>query len=852
MNKTEFLSYTKDRIRMLDGATGTNLALLGMPGGVCPEKWICDHPEKMLWIQKEFLKAGTEILYAPTFTANRIKLAEYGLEGEMEPMIRQLVGISKKASEETGIPALIAGDLTMTGRQLRPTGTMEFEELVEVYKEQIRILESAGADLLIVETMMSLAETRAALIAAKETTDLAVMVTLTFEPNGRTLFGTDARTAGIVCESLGAAAVGVNCSTGPARMAEVVRAMAEVTTIPIIAKPNAGLPKLNEAGDTVYDMTPEEFTSEMELLVQAGAQILGGCCGTTAAFIRQVAERYKGNLPAAVNRRPEGIRYLTSERSTLAFGLNDRFHIIGERINPTGKKALQAELREGNTDRVLTFAAEQEAKGASVLDINVGMSGIDEKAMMLRVIEEVSEASSLPLSLDSSYPDILEEALRRYPGRALVNSVSLEKEKFEKLLPVVAKYGAMMILLPLSDEGLPKDLEEKKRIIGTIAARALELGMSKTDIVVDGLVQTVGANPTAGLETLETIRFAKENGFASVVGLSNISFGLPERSYVNASFLSLAIQNGLTMAIANPSQDLLVGTAKATDLLLGKSGSDLGYIETVARIKEEQEKKAAEAASMAAAVKPSGAASEKSSSEKSDDTVGQSGVKPSEHAGSTDRETIDRPHVREALYQGVIKGNRNAMERMTREALDAGADPQVLLNDDLIPAINAVGDLFDKGKYFLPQLIASAESMKNAIGVLEPLLQTEDQGTEKPVVVIATVEGDIHDIGKNLVSMMLKNYGFEVIDLGKDVPADVICAAAKEHHAKVIALSALMTTTMQRMREVVNLVKEEKLQAKVMIGGAVITPEYAQEIGADGYSADAADAVRLAKKLCGL
>lgn len=837
MTREEFITLSKDHILYLDGATGSNLVKAGMPSGVCPEQWILEHQDVMLQLQKDYVQAGTNILYAPTFTANRVKLAEYHLEKNMTSMIRDLVAISKKAAESTpGHPVYVAGDLTMTGEQLKPMGKMELETLIDIYKEQILCLVDAGADLLVVETMMSLAETRAALIAAKEVCDLPVIATLTFEADGRTLFGTDAKTAAIVLESLGASAIGANCSTGPAQMESIISEMVSHTRIPVIAKPNAGLPFLDENGTTCYNMEAEEFAEEMEVLVNAGATILGGCCGTTPEFIRQIHERFGTDAKVAASRRPDGIRYLTSERITHSFGLDDGFFVVGERINPTGKKALQAQLREGSFEKVIQFAEEQEACGAKVLDINMGMSGIDEKASMLRALEEVSGVTNLPLSLDSSYVEVLEAALRNYPGRALVNSVSLETEKFEKLLPIVAKYGAMFILLPLSDAGLPKDIEEKKEIIHKIYDRALSLGMCKEDIVVDGLVATVGANPKAALETLETIRYCKENGFATICGLSNISFAMPERSFVNTAFLTLAIQAGLTMAIANPSQELLMSCALAADLLLNKEEAALRYIEYAGGVRERREEKEAELAKKLALLENQG-------------TTAKTGT-----AGNAAKEatTDNGPQInvmQDKLKTAVLKGNRNGIVKITKEALESGEKPAELLNQVLLPAINQVGEFFDQGKYFLPQLIASAEAMKNSIEVLEPLLQTGGTGEEMPVVVIATVEGDIHDIGKNLVALMLKNHGFHVIDLGKDVPQAKILESAKEHHAEFIALSALMTTTMQRMREIVAAAKEEGITAKIIIGGAVITQEYADEIGADGYSKDAADAVKLAKSL---
>lgn len=837
MTREEFSTLNKDHILYLDGATGSNLVKAGMPSGVCPEQWILEHRDVMLKLQKDYVQAGTNILYAPTFTANRVKLAEYHLEKNMSAMIHELVAISREAAASSaGHTVLVAGDITMTGEQLKPMGKMELEELIDIYKEQILSMVDAGVDLLVVETMMSLAETRAALIAAKEVCDLPVIATLTFETDGRTLFGTDAKTAAIVLESLGASAIGANCSTGPAQMESIISDMVTHTRIPVIAKPNAGLPFLDENGNTCYNMEAEEFTEEMEVLVNAGATILGGCCGTTPEFIRQIHDRFGTKAKVTAVRRPEGIRYLTSERITHSFGLEDGFFVVGERINPTGKKALQAQLKEGSFEKVIQFAEEQESCGAKVLDINMGMSGIDEKASMLRALEEVSGVTNLPLSLDSSYVEVLEAALRHYPGRALVNSVSLETEKFEKLLPIVAKYGAMFILLPLSDAGLPKDIDEKKEIIHKIYDRATSLGMHKEDIVVDGLVATVGANPKAALETLETIRYCKANGFATICGLSNISFAMPERSFVNTAFLTLAIQAGLTMAIANPSQELLVSCALATDLLLNKEEAALRYIEYAGGVRERREEKEAELAKKLSLLESQGAANGQTS-----------------NAGSVEKAAVEKgPQINEMqdkLKTAVLKGNRNGIVKITKEALESGEKPAELLNQVLLPAINQVGEYFDQGKYFLPQLIASAEAMKNSIEVLEPLLQTGSAGEEMPVVVIATVEGDIHDIGKNLVALMLKNHGFHVIDLGKDVPQAKILETAREHHAEFIALSALMTTTMQRMREIVAAAKQEGITAKIIIGGAVITQEYADEIGADGYSKDAADAVKLAKSL---
>lgn len=830
MTAEEFKLFSNNKLIYLDGATGSNLIRRGMPAGVCPEKWILEHPDILIGLQQEYVLAGSNILYAPTFTANRIKLREYGLEDRIGEINRDLIRLSREAAQGK---ALVAGDITMTGRQLIPMGDMDFEELISVYREQITLIAEAGADLLVVETMMSLQETRAALIAAKEVCDLPVMATLTFEQDGRTLYGTDAVTAAVTLEKLGACAVGANCSTGPDQMSELIRNISQAVSVPVIAKPNAGMPCLDENGNTVYDMVADTFAKEMKHLAQAGASILGGCCGTSPEYIKELTRVTRGmHIP---QREAACVRYLTSERKTVAFGQDSPFMLVGERINPTGKKKLQAELKEGRLDMVLAFAEEQEACGASLLDVNVGMSGINEKEMLLKILDEVTASSNLPLSIDSSHVDVIEAALRRYPGRALINSISGETEKLEKLLPIAKKYGAMFILLPLSDEGLPQNLEEKISIIEKVSQRAFALGMTREDIVVDGLVTTAGANKNAAAEVLETIRYCRKEGFATICGLSNISFGLPERSFVNTAFLTMAIQEGLTMAIANPSQDLLVNMAFACDLLMNKEGADVRYIERMAAYKE----KLPPAAPLpqvpktdAGTANPSPGASA-FAKPKADDTTG--------HA-----------YGNHFLYQDVMKGNRKQITEHTRAAVDNGMEASLILNEILLPAINHVGELFDKGKYFLPQLIASAEAMKLSIEYLEPLLSAGKENAEMPVVVIATVAGDIHDIGKNLVALMLKNYGFQVIDLGKDVPGETIVEEAIKNNAQIIALSALMTTTMQEMKRVVEYARERNTSARIMIGGAVITPEYAKEIGADAYSRDAADAVRVAKRLLGL
>lgn len=813
MTRKQFREMIEKRVIVLDGATGTNLQKAGMPSGVCPEQWILEHPQALIDLQRAYVEAGADIVYAPTFTANRIKLKEYGLEERLGEMTHALVALSKEAV--SGTDTLVAGDLTMTGKQLEPIGDLPFETLIEVYREQARLLADAGVDLFVVETMMSLQETRAALIAIREVCDLPVMASLTYESDGRTLYGTDAKTAMVVLQSLGADAVGLNCSTGPAEMVSAVKEMRGVANIPVLAKPNAGLPQLAD-GVTVYRMTPEEFAAAGAALVEAGASIVGGCCGTTPAHIRALTDAVKGIQAPKI--QAEKKRLLATERGVLEIDPDGSFLVVGERINPTGKKALQAELREGSLDLVCRMAAEQEENGAAILDVNMGMNGIDEKAMMLAAIEELTTASSLPLCLDSSSAEVLEAALRVYPGRALVNSVSLESEKIDRLLPVVAKYGAMFILLPLSDEGIPATVEEKREIVRTILARAYALGFTKEDIVVDGLTATVGANPDAALECFDTIHYCRnELGLATICGLSNISFGLPNRPFVNTAFLTMAIQQGLTMAIANPSQDLLMNAAFASDMLLHKPDSDIRYIDRMQMYEKHLAEKEASAQRPVRKKAP---------------------VQENVSEGEKD-----------AVFTCVLKGDKKHIVAKVEDALAAGEAPGDIINAKLIPAINDVGDKFEKQIYFLPQLIASASTMQAAIEYLEPMLARGDENGETATIVIATVEGDIHDIGKNLVVLMLKNYGYRVIDLGKDVAAETIVRTAMAEHAQIIGLSALMTTTMMRMKDVVELAKEKGCESKIMIGGACITDGFAQEIGADGYSADAAGCVKLVQSL---
>ena len=803
MTKQELQDLFQKGPIILDGATGSNLMAKGMPMGVCPEDWIYHHKEAIVSLQKAYVEAGTQILYAPTFTANRIKLAEYDMEDRLEELNRAMVRYSREAA---GDRAFVAGDLTMTGRQLYPVGDLMFEDLVDVYKEQVRAILKEGVDLFVIETMMSLQECRAALLAVKETCDLPVMISLTYNEDGRTLYGTSPEIAMVVLEHMGADIVGVNCSTGPLAMIPLVKAMLPYADIPIMVKPNAGMPEL-ENGETVYKMTPEEFADACEQLVDAGASVVGGCCGTRPDHIKALADRMRGKKVEPIEKKNRPV--LTSERGFVEVTLDGGFKVVGERINPTGKKALQEELRSGSMQMVRQFARDQEIAGAAILDVNMGTNGIDEKATMLDAIYEVISTVDLPLSIDTSYVDVMEAALRIYPGRALINSISCEAEKMKELLPIAKKYGAMFVLLPLSQAGLPKDLDEKKEHITHVLEAARAIGLQDNDAVVDVLVATVGANPSAALECFETISYCKDTlHLPTICGLSNISFGMPQRIFVNTAFLNVALSKGLTMAIANPSQELLMYTALATDLLLGKEGASERYLGTVPTTAMKM--------------------------------VGSKDVK-------VDSQTKEEAH--HPIFDCVVKGDKESIIQEVKKEVEAGEEPSAVIEKYLIPGINQVGEYYDNKKYFLPQLIAGANAMKEAMEYLEPLLLAGKKDEAKATVVIATVEGDIHDIGKNLVVLMLKNYGYRVFDMGKDVPAESIVNKAIEENAQIIGLSALMTTTMMRMKDVVDLAKEKGCQAKIIIGGACITESFAEEIGADGYSKDASECVKLVDSL---
>lgn len=798
MNRKKFRDLILTKMVILDGATGTELVKRGMPQGVSPEKWILENPEAIMETQQLYCAAGADIVYAPTFGGNRLKLEEFGLAGQCVAINRDLAKLSRRAAGK----GLVFGDLAPTGAFIKPVGNLEFEDAVNIYKEQVRGLLEGGVDGFVVETMMDIQEARCAVLAVKESCDLPVMVTMTFDTSERSLMGNDPLSALITLQALGVDAFGCNCSTGPENMLKIIRRLKPYATIPLIAKPNAGLPKLIN-GETVFQMTPSEFASFAEEFVQAGANLVGGCCGSTPEHIRELAVAVAGFSPRPPERN--ALSAVSSARGYRLLGGDEPFAVIGERINPTGKKALQAELRAGSLNMVRQFAQSQAANGAAILDLNFGLSGIDEKSMMLEAVNELANTSTLPLCIDSVEPSVVEAALRVYPGRALVNSISAEKIRIEQTLPIAAKYGAMFILLPLDDIGIPDSAQARSKTVEEVFAEAQRYGYQKEDICVDALVMAVSSSPAAPEVALELIHWcSREFGVNTVCGLSNVSFGMPARGLINTTFLAMGIGNGLTMAIANPDNAALMEVIDAGDALCGRDRNMSRFVR-------------------------------KHSATDNSKTIAKTG-----------NET-----PAEKVFRMVLEGDEDGISAAVQATLDSGIAAKTIMDENLIPAINKVGDLYDRKVYFLPQLMMSAETMRKGFQVLEPhLKQNNADSATRPVVVIATVEGDIHDIGKNIVALMLKNYGFEVVDLGKDVPALRIVSESVAHNAALIGLSALMTTTMVKMKEVVDLARSRGMSTPFMIGGAVVDSNYAEEIGAH-YAVDAMASVKIARDLTG-
>lgn len=782
-----FLEYLNEKIMILDGATGTHLQRNGLKPGQCPEQFAMDNPEVLRDIQRQYIAAGSKALYTCTFGGNPYKLEEFSLGKDTYKINYELAKITVDVA---GNDAFVGGDISPTGSFLQPLGELTFEQAVGIYKEQIKALVDGGVDFLIIETMIDIQETRAAVIAAKESCDLPVVASMTFDDHGRTLTGTNPAAAAMTLISAGANVVGLNCSTGPAEMVAHVARMKQVANVPIIVKPNAGMPKLVD-GKTIFDLSSEEFKQYVKPLCEAGANMIGGCCGTTPDYIRGIVEETDGLKPLGCKKAMPAA--VTSVSDEVYIGAT--FTVIGERINPTGKPKLKEALKNEDYFEVLEMALAQKDNGAHILDVNVGMPDIDESSAMENVLNAIAVKAKLPLCIDSSKYEVIEQALRVYPGRALINSISTKTAHLKKLLPLAKRYQSVFVLLPIGDDGIPKTADGRIKEIEKAYQQIEAAGIGKESILVDGLVMTVSSDSKAATETLKVVKWCSDNGFNTVLGISNGSFGLPERKFINSAYLLLAMGKGLTAAIMNPSDTLMMDMYHAGEALIEQ---DKNFNQYLARF------------------------------------------------GSKDIPTSEAQNI----FEAVLTGKKTIVTQLIDEQIAKGITPDMIINEMIIPSLDKVGELYEARTYFLPQLIYSSEAAHAAFDYLEKNFIARDLNIDqKKKVVIATVKGDIHDIGKNLVAMLLRNHGFAVTDLGKDVGASVIVDTAQKLDADVIGLSALITTTAKEMERVIALVKEKGLRAKVMVGGAVITEEYSRNIGAHAYADDAAGAVKAATML---
>ncbi|SHK12896.1 homocysteine S-methyltransferase family protein [Desulforamulus aeronauticus] len=795
-----FRNRVEKEILVIDGAMGTLLQQRGLPSGWCPDEWNVSHPEVIQEVHRLYLEAGADIITTNTFGAIRSKLADYGLEDRVKELNQAAVTLAKEVAKPYG--ALVAGSIGPLGKFLQPLGEISFDEAYQQFFEQCQAMVEAGVDLILFETFGDIGEMRVALIAAADAGDVPVVASFTFDESGRTFTGTDPETAAVVVERLGVSAIGVNCSVGPRQLADVVQRLTQSTNLPILVSPNAGMPEMVE-GQTVFRETPEMMADYAVRFVEYGASILGGCCGTTPLHIKAIRQSVK-ELTLKPRHRLFGLR-LASRVKTATIDPKGMPVAIGERLNPTGKKALQAEIREGKTEITRRDALAQVAAGSAILDVNVGVGGVDQVAAMERAVNAVQVLVDAPLCIDSTDPQVIEQALKNYHGKALINSVNGEEQSLDTILPLAKRYGAALIGLTLDDQGIPATAKERLAVARKLMQRVEELGIPKQDLMIDTLVLTVSAQPEGVPETLNAIRYIKRDlGLTTSLGVSNVSFGLPNRGLINTAFFAMALAAGLDAAILNPQDQRMMETLRAAAVLTGR---DVRAEQYIAREQTAQ--------------------------------GGNQPPKVSEPVASTPLEV---------LYQAVLSGDKDNVVDHINKAIDSGLSPMELLDKALIPGIEEVGRRYGAGIYFLPQLMMAGETMTKSFERLKPEL-AKGPSRKLGTVILATVKGDIHDIGKNILSVMLANHGFEVIDLGKNVDNQEILQAAIAHQADIIALSALMTTTMVHMPDCIAKVKEAGLSCKVMVGGAAVTDQYAQEIGADGYAFDAVEAVDLAKKL---
>lgn len=779
-----------NRFVFLDGGMGTMLQSAGVETGHIPELLNINNPEAVMNIHRAYAECGSDIIYANTFGANRYKLSGCGYS--VEEIVSAGIENARVAAEGK---ALVALDIGPIGQLLEPSGTLKFEEAYDCYREII--LAGSKADVIVIETMTDLYEVKAALLAAKENSDLPVLVTMTFEENMRTFTGVSPECMITVLEGLGADAVGVNCSLGPDELYPVVEKICSLTTLPVIAKPNAGLP---DPVTNKFSVAPEEFAESAAKLAECGVKIFGGCCGTTPDHISSVID-----MLADKEYSPKAVQKSAGVCSAVNYVDISQPRVIGERINPTGKKRFKEALLANDMDYILGQAVEQIHAGAEILDVNVGLPGIDEKAMMVASVKAIQGICDTPLQLDSTIPDVLEAGLRVYNGKPIVNSVNGEDESLDAILPLVKKYGAAVVGLTLDKGGIPKTADGRFAIAEKILRRAMEYGIPKEDVYIDCLTLTASAEQEGAAETLKALnRVKNELGLKTVLGVSNISFGLPNRELITRTFLTMALHSGLDLPIINPNVDSIIGAVRAYRLL---AGIDLNSAEFISVYGQ--------------------------------DTTAPKPVAPTEGKASPD------------LVYAVENGLKNDAVKAAEELLNT-EDAMSIINNYLIPALDSAGDKFEKGKIFLPQLILTASAAQACFEVIKnKLAQTGSETVSKGKIVLATVKGDIHDIGKNIVKVLLESYGFTVIDLGKDVDPQLIVDEAIRHEVKLVGLSALMTTTLGAMEDTIALLNEKYPQCKTVVGGAVLTASYAEQIHADFYAKDAKQTVDIAAEVYG-
>ena len=778
------------KILIADGAMGTLLQAAGLPEGYPPDLWAVENPETVKGVHLSYIKSGCNIITTDTFGANSLKLTPFGKT--VEEVVTSAVSVALSAKSESGIEdVFVALDIGPTGKLLKPMGDLDFEDAIDLFAEIVRAGAKAGADVVIIETMSDAYELKAAVLAAKENCNLPILCTVVFDEKGKLLTGADVETVIALLESLGVDAVGMNCGMGPSGMLPLVKRISEVSSLPVIVNPNAGLPKTC-GGKTYFDVTPDVFAEAMKPVAEYAA-IMGGCCGTTPEHIAALADAVKGMEITPVTSKNH--TFVTSYATCVDIGAAPV--IIGERINPTGKKLFKQALREGDRDYILREGVKQEDAGAHILDVNVGLPEIDEAAVLKDAVLSLQKVTSLPLQIDTSDVIAMEGAMRIYNGKPLINSVNGKQESLDTVLPLVKKYGGAVVGLTLDENGIPETAEGRLEIAEKIVMAAEKLGIKRKDILIDALTLPVSADCNAAKTTLDALELISSRlGVKTVLGVSNVSFGLPDRGTVNGAFYTLAMERGLSAGIINPCSDAMM---KAYDAFCALKGFDENCERYISR-----------------------------------------------HTGEI-KTISDMKETDITLYDAVIKGFSDKASVIAENEAKK-CDVLEIINSQLVPALDFVGAGFEEGRVFLPQLLMSAEAAKSAFEALKPFLKSEENANEGPVIVLATVKGDIHDIGKNIVKVLLENYRFKVVDLGKDVPAEEIVEAVKRENAKLVGLSALMTTTVPAMEETIRLLNKDCDDVKVVVGGAVMTEEYAKMIKADFYGKDAMEVVRIAQK----